>query len=224
MRTGYLKNKKEEYKLKDINAYNLDILKEVCNIASGNALKSLIDLTGLNLDIRVPDVRISDFRELPMVFGSEDNVIGAVSQEVKGDFEASMLLGLDGESINILLSNINKKFGVENEEVNVKNLSEVQLSTLSEVGGILSGSYISAISDFIKTNTSLSVPNIAVDMSGAILTQILCDMDSDINQVLLIGTDLCVDGQVINAKIVLLPQEGALDFLLDSVKKHYVRL
>lgn len=210
--------------MKDINAYNLDILKEVCNIASGNALKSLIDLTGLNLDIRVPDVRISDFRELPMVFGSEDNVIGAVSQEVKGDFEASMLLGLDGESINILLSNINKKFGVENEEVNVKNLSEVQLSTLSEVGGILSGSYISAISDFIKTNTSLSVPNIAVDMSGAILTQILCDMDSDINQVLLIGTDLCVDGQVINAKIVLLPQEGALDFLLDSVKKHYVRL
>lgn len=210
--------------MKDINAYNLDILKEVCNIASGNALKSLIDLTGLNLDIRVPDVRISDFRELPKVFGSEDNIIGAVSQEVKGDFESSILLGLDGESINILLSNINKKFGVENEEVNVKNLSEVQLSTLSEVGGILSGSYISAISDFIKTNTSLSVPNIAVDMSGAILTQILCDMESDINQVLLIGTDLCVDGQVINAKIVLLPQEGALDFLLDSVKKHYVRL
>lgn len=210
--------------MKMINDYNLDILKEVCNIASGNALKSLIDLTGLNLDITVPDVRLTDFRELPNVFGSEDNIIGAISQDVKGDFESSILLGLDGESMRVLLSSIIEKFGNNNENVDVKNLTEAQLSTLSEVGGILSGSYISAISDFIKTNTSLTVPSVAVDMSGAILTQVLCALESDISQVLLIGTDLCVDGKVINAKIVLLPQDGALDFLLYSVKKHYVRL
>lgn len=208
----------------NINAYNLDILKEVCNIASGNALKALIDLTGLNLDITVPDVRLADFRELPKAFGSEDSVIAAISQEVAGDFDSSILLGLDGQSIMVLLSNVNKKFDINDDEINVSNLKESQLSTLNEVGSILSGSYVSAIADFIKADISLTAPSIAVDMSGAILTQLLCTMDSSIEKVLLIGTDLCIDGEVINAKIVLIPQEGALNFLLESVKKHYVEL
>lgn len=210
--------------MNNINEYNLDILKEVCNIASGNALKSLIDLTGLNLDIKVPDVRLADFRELPKAFGSEDSVIAAVSQKVKGELKSSILLGLDGESVTVLLSNINKKFNINNDSVCINNLTDTQLSTLNEVGSILSGSYVSAISDFIKANVSLTAPSIAVDMSGAILTQVLCDMDSNIDKVLLIGTDLCIDGQVINAKIVLLPNEGALSFLLESVEQHYVRL
>lgn len=210
--------------MNNINEYNLDILKEVCNIASGNALKSLIDLTGLNLDIKVPDVRLADFRELPKAFGSEDSVIAAVSQEVEGELKSSILLGLDGESVAVLLSNINKKFNINNDVVCINNLTDTQLSTLNEVGSILSGSYVSAISDFIKANVSLTAPSIAVDMSGAILTQVLCGMDSNIDKVLLIGTDLCIDGQVINAKIVLLPKEGALSFLLESVEQHYVRL
>lgn len=208
----------------NINDYNLDILKEVCNIASGNALKSLIDLTGLNLDISVPDVRFADFRELPKVFGSEDSVIAAISQEAAGEFDSSILLGLDGESIKVLLSNVNKKFNISDSDISVNNLTESQLSTLNEVGSILSGSYVSAIADFIKASIDLTAPSIAVDMSGAILTQILCSLDSSVEQVLLIGTDLCIDGKVINAKIILIPQQGALDFLLESVKKYYVRL
>lgn len=210
--------------MNNINEYNLDILKEVCNIASGNALKSLIDLTGLNLDITVPDVRLADFRDLPKAFGSEDSVIAAISQEVEGEFNSSILLGLDEESVKVLLTNVNNKFGMENDTVKVSNLTDTQLSTLTEVGSILSGSYVSAISDFIKANVSLTAPGIAVDMAGAILTQVLCAMNTSVDKVLLIGTDLCIDGQVINAKIVLLPREGALSFLLESVKRHYVRV
>lgn len=208
-----------------INDSNLDILKEVCNIASGNALKSLIDLTGLNLDIQVPDVRLADFRELPSIFGSEDKMIAAISQETQGDINASLFIGFDDSSVEILLSNMSKKLKIFDEkEVKFFDLTDDHLSMVNEVGSILTGSYISAIADFIKCTTSLSAPTIAIDMAGAILSQVLSTNVSSDERVLLIGTNLCVDGSVINAKIVLLPKECALEFLLDSVKKQYVEI
>lgn len=208
-----------------INDSNLDILKEVCNIASGNALKSLIDLTGLNLDIQVPDVRLADFRDLPAIFGSEDKMIAAISQETQGDINASLFIGFDSSSVEILLSNMSKKLEVFNkDDVKFFDLTDDHLSMVNEVGSILTGSYISAIADFIKSRTSLSAPTIAIDMAGAILSQVLCTTVNSDERVLLIGTNLCVDGAVINAKIVLLPKEGALEFLLDSVKKQYVEV
>ena len=211
--------------MNNMDEMNLSILREVCNIASGNALKSLIDLTGLNLDIGVPDVRLADFRQLPSIFGEEDSVIAAVSQEIQGNINSSILLGLDGSSIQILLENINKTFNLEDKnDININNLNESQISILNEVGSILSGSYVSAISDFIKSESSLTAPTIAVDMSGAILSQVLCTLESDDDRVLLIGTNLSVDNEVINAKIVLLPKDGALDYLLNTVRAQYVNV
>lgn len=211
--------------MKNMDEMNLSILREVCNIASGSALKSLIGLTGLNLDIGVPKVELADFRELPTIFGSEDSVIAAVSQDVQGEINSSILLGLDGKSIKILLENINKVFDLKsNIEIDIDNLDESQISILSEVGSILSGSYISSISDFIKAESSLTAPTIAIDMSGAILSQVLCNLDQEDDRILLIGTNIYVDNEIINAKIVLLPKHGALDYLLDTVRARYVNV
>lgn len=211
--------------MKNMDEMNLSILREVCNIASANALKSLIGLTGLRLDIGVPNVDLADFRELTTIFGSEDSVIAAVSQDVEGDINSSILLGLDGKSIKILLENINKVFGLESSaEIDINNLDESQISILNEVGSILSGSYISSISDFIQTESSLTAPTIAIDMSGAILSQVLCNLDQEEDRILLIGTNIYVDNEVINAKIVLLPRHGALDYLLDTVRARYVNV
>ena len=211
--------------MKNMDEMNLSILREVCNIASGSALKSLIGLTGLNLDIGVPKVELADFRKLPTIFGSEDSVIAAVSQDVQGEINSSILLGLDGKSIKILLENINKVFDLKsNIEIDIDNLDESQISILSEVGSILSGSYISSISDFIKAESSLTAPTIAIDMSGAILSQVLCNLDQEDDRILLIGTNIYVDNEIINAKIVLLPKHGTLDYLLDTVRARYVNV
>lgn len=212
--------------MNNMNEMNLSILREVCNIASGNALKSLIGLTGLNLDIDVPSVELSDFRNLPsMFFGSEDSVIAAVSQDIEGDLKASILLGVDGESIKILLDNINKNYNMEKgKQVDISNLDESQISMINEVGSILSGSYVSALADFIKAESSLTAPTIAVDMSGAILSQVFSSLDSQEDKVLLIGTNLTIDKKIINAKIVLLPKKGALDYLLETVTAQYVNI
>src|SRR5699024_2960344 len=44
------------------------------------------------------------------------------------------------------------------------------ISILQEIGNILTGSYLSALSDFTNINMKPSVPYLNVDMAGAILT------------------------------------------------------
>lgn len=212
--------------INEMGEMNLSILREVCNIASGNALKSLVELTGLNLDIDVPAVEFADFRELPTrFFESDDNIVGAVSQDIIGDLNASILVGLDSDSMVLLLDNIQKTFGVYDESsVEINNLTDSQLSMLSEIGSILAGSYVSALSDFIKAESKLTAPSVAVDMSAAILSQVFSCIDSHDDRVLLIGTNLTIDKKVINTKIVLLPRAGALDYLLETVQSQYVNV
>lgn len=212
--------------INEMDEMNLSILREVCNIASGNALKALVELTGLNLDIDIPSVELADFRELPTrFFKSDENVVAAISQDILGDLNASILVGVDRDSIELLLENMQKTFGVyDDSEIDINCLTESQLSMVSEIGSILSGSYVSALSDFIKAENNLTAPSLAVDMSAAILSQVFSNVDSQDDRVLLIGTNLTIDKKIINTKIVLLPREGTLSYLLDTVQKQYVNV
>lgn len=212
--------------LSKLNEVNIDILKELSNISSGHALKSFIELTDLSLDIRVPEIKLIDFRDLPKIFGDEDNIIAAVSQEVAGEINASILIGMDGPSISVLLKNMYKKFSLEckDDDISIENLSEDHLSVLTEVGSILSGTYISTLSDFVKASATLSCACIAVDMAGAIMSQILCTLDSNPDKVLILGTEIFVNDETINTKIILLPDDDTLDYLISSVNKYYVNV
>lgn len=208
--------------VKDLNEMDLSILREVCNIGSGNALRSLYELTKLNLDIDVPTLEFADFRELPIkFFNSEENIIATVSQDVEGDLDASLLLGIEGKSMELLLNSMQENFEMQDaKKADISSLDETQLSMVSEIGSILCGSYISALSDFIQSSNQLSAPVVAIDMSAAVISQIVSDIGSE-DKILLIGTNLSLDGNIINAKIILLPKKGALDYLIDSVQKYY---
>ncbi len=208
----------------NLNELNLDILKEVCNIASGRALASLIDLTGLKIERSSTDVRLEDFRNIPAIFGSEDSIIAATSQDSFGDLKSSIFVGFDERSVNILLDAINEKFSLPSTEFDFYNMTEVHLSTISEIGGILTGSYIGAIANFIKAEISLNVPTIAVDMSAAIISQVLSTSLHEDDKILLISTDFTINGELINIKIILLPEEGALNFLISSIKRYYLEI
>ncbi|HAA63663.1 MAG TPA: CheY-P-specific phosphatase CheC, partial [Thermoanaerobacter sp.] len=57
----------------DINRLNemyIDILKELGNIGSGNAITALSTMIGKKMDMQVPKVKILDFKEVSDIFGS----------------------------------------------------------------------------------------------------------------------------------------------------------
>jgi chemotaxis protein CheC len=94
--------------------------------------------------------------------------------------------------------------------------SEMELSALMEVGNIIAGSYLSALSTMTNLVISPSIPYIAVDMAAAILSVPAIQFGQYGDNALLIETEFG-DDVMIDGYFILLPDEGSYDKILESL-------
>ncbi|MBP1549760.1 MAG: chemotaxis protein CheC, partial [Oscillospiraceae bacterium] len=144
---------------------HLDVLKEIGNIGSGNAASSLSELIQCNTDITVPSVKMLDFSEAVNFLGGPENVAIGMLVGIKGDITGMMLYILQHSFASKLTSTL---FGSEIEDLT--NMNEMETSFISEVGNIMAASYVNALSQLTGMMIDISVPNMTVDMVGAILS------------------------------------------------------
>jgi chemotaxis protein CheC len=58
-----------------LNAYHLDILKEIGNIGAGNAATALAKLLDKKVDMKVPQIRIMGFSDVNEVLGGAETPV-----------------------------------------------------------------------------------------------------------------------------------------------------
>ena len=184
----------------------LDALREVGNIGSGNAavaLSTMVDkkvLLSVPRASLVPLVKVSD-----LVGGAETPVVG-VYLHISGDASGSMLLLL-AESSAAELADL---MVADPEE----ELTTVEQSALQETGSILAGSYLNALSQMTGILLRPSVPGFAMDMAGAIIDFILVEISQSEDYVLVIETEFDISQHRICGHLILFPDLGSLDILL----------
>ena len=61
-------------KYEDLNDMQIDVLKEVGNIGSGNATTALSSMVGKLIDIEVPNVEVLDFNDAIEAVGGPEKV------------------------------------------------------------------------------------------------------------------------------------------------------
>ncbi len=192
---------------KGLSPLQLDALREVGNIGSGNAavaLSTMVDkkvLLSVPRASLVPLVRVSD-----LVGGAETPVVG-IYLHISGDASGSMLLLLAMASATELA-----RLMVESDEE--KDLTTVEQSALQETGSILAGSYLNALSQMTGILLRPSVPGFAMDMAGAIIDFILVEISQSDDYVLVIETMFDILEHVIKGHLILFPDLGSLDLIL----------
>ncbi len=185
----------------------LDALREVGNIGSGNAavaLSTMVDkkvLLSVPRATLVPLVKVSD-----LVGGAETPVVG-IYLHISGEASGSMLLLLEEKSAN-QLAHLMVSGGEQGE------LSTVEQSALQETGSILAGSYLNALSQMTALLLRPSVPGFAMDMAGAIIDFILVEISQSEDYVLVIETQFDILEHVIKGHLILFPDLGSLDLIL----------
>ena len=148
--------------------FQLDVLQEVGNIGSGNAATALSILLNKPVNMKVPRVRMLPFEEISELFGGAEEVVVAVFSRVEGDAPGNLFFIISLESARHLLQIL---VGFPAEETGRGQVfTEMEVSALCEIGNILSGSYLSSLGDFTGLNFVPSVPAIALDMIGAVLS------------------------------------------------------
>ncbi len=192
------------------NAVQLDALKEVGNIGAGNAATALSQLLNRKVDMTVPAVNIVPFEEIFSRIGGEEIVVGVIVR-VLGDTPGNILFVFEKE---VALNIIELLTGNRDEEI-----SEMGNSVLCEVGNIISGSYMNAIAKLTNLVIMPSVPAVAYDMLGAILSTTFIESGQFDDSVLDIETMFLNDDSTkkIGGHFYYVPMPGSLEKILNAL-------
>ena len=197
--------------LEDVNNQYLDVLRELGNIGAGNATSAIANMLGMKIDMNVPNIRLMEVSMLGRAVGEEDQTIVGIFLEVENDINGSMMFLLDIPSARYL---VNKLMMQEvGEDV---PFGEMELSALKEIGNIIAGSYLSALSSLTNLVIVPSVPYIAVDMAASILSVPAIEFGQYGDNALLIQTEICAD-VLINGYFILMPEQDSYEQILQSL-------
>ncbi|EJL39347.1 CheY-P phosphatase CheC [Brevibacillus agri] len=191
--------------------FQFDVLREIGNIGAGHAATALSKLMQKEIDMKVPQVSIIPFDEVADCVGGAEAVVVTVFLRVEGDCPGNMFFILDLDSARHLLEQIT---GINKD---VYDWEELEISALHEIGNILTGSYLSSLADFTQLNLQPSVPALAVDMAGAILSYGLIALGQAGDFALTIDTAFFEGNEKVKGNFFLIPDPESLPILFRSL-------
>lgn len=193
-------------------AFELDVLKEVGNIGAGNAATALSKLLDKPVDMAVPKVSLLPFEEVAERVGGAEQIVLAVFLRVEGEAPGNMFFILEEDAAKRLLNQLMSM----NHQEDV-GYSEMEFSALCEIGNILAGSYLSSLADFTQLSMVPSVPSIAVDMAGAILSYGLMQYGEMGDSAMLIETTFIEDYQSLEGHFFLIPDPDSFNKIFKAL-------
>ena len=189
-----------------------DVLIEIGNIGAGNATTALSQLINARIDMRVPKVELLTFAELAEVIGGAETLVAGILLSLEGDIQGSMLFILESNAARLLVQQL---MGCKDDST--EQFTEMETSALQEIGNIISGAYLSAISSLTNMLITASVPSLAFDMAGAILSVPAIEFGKLGDKALLIESqfkDMDVD---ISGYFILIPTLDSYSKILKSL-------
>lgn len=204
--------------IEKINSLHLDVLKEIGNIGAAHSATALSGILGQKIEMSVPNVRIVSFDEMMELAGGPDNVVATVFLRIEGDITGSMFFTLSLSAATYFIHKM-----IEDQEFTFDSpppYSEIAMSCIQELGNILSGSYLSALSDFTHLNVYQSIPFLTIDMVGATISFGLIELSQVSDYAIVIDTLLEIDGnslETINGHFFLLPDPDSFDVIFNSL-------
>nr|WP_205184806.1 chemotaxis protein CheC [Metabacillus iocasae] len=187
-----------------------DVLKEIGNIGAAHSATALSSLLKMPINMNVPDVKVATISEAIDLIGGPDHVVASVFLRVEGDVPSSLFFFLPlEEAYDFLQAMVAKDI----QSIAQLRSSELALSALKELGNILSGSYISSLSDFTGLSLYPSVPSLCVDMVGAVLSNGLLEVSQQSDSVIVIDTVLTrteLQKSLVKGHFLLVPNHESL--------------
>ena len=197
--------------LQEVNEKYRDVLAEIGNIGAGNATTAVADMLGLRIDMSVPQVQFLPVEEIGTSIGAEDEVIVGIMLGVGSDIDGSMMFLMDMESAHHIVNRLMMR-----PDDYMEDFDEMDLSAVKEVGNIIAGSYLSALSGLTGLTITPTVPFVAVDMAAAILSVPAIQFGMFGDNALMIKTKFSDELQI-NGYFILMPEEESYEKILSSL-------
>jgi len=196
-------------------------LEKMAQEGAANASKSLSKLIDQEVEIQALSVRALPVEKISEIIGSPEEIVATIIMEVRGEVDGNIMLIYPQQSaINVADLLAKRELGTTTQ------LNELDKSALKESGNIISGAFLSAISNYLSINMVESIPDIATDMLKATIDFVLARFaEKEISEAVAFEIDFemgnltAVSSEKIKAYFVLLLDVNSATDVLESLKK-----
>lgn len=188
---------------------HIDILKEIGNIGAGNAATSLSQMLSKRIDMNVPEVKILKYDDAIESIGGAENVVVGILVSFHGDIDGIILFLFKKEFVHLVLNSL-----MGTTLCNFEDISELELSALSEIGNIMVSSYVNSIASLTNMAIDISVPGLNIDMAGALLEAVTAEFAEAADKVIFIKEKFYCGEETVFSNMLLLPSASSLNILL----------
>ena len=201
--------------VRGLGALQLDALREVANIGAGHAATALSSLTNRRIGVDVPEIRVLRLEDVATLMGDPGELVAAVLMQVVGDVTGRTIQAFSGDSASRLAGILLNRDPVPFPD----GFGDLEQSALKEVGNILVGAYLNALSDFLGMMCLMSVPSLALDMAGAVFTSGYLNFGEENDHVFCIDTSFHLNdgGGMLRGHFMLLPDAASLEVILRAM-------
>jgi chemotaxis protein CheC len=193
-----------------LGKFEKDQLLEVVTVGAGNASSALSQMMEKRVNIEVPDAIVDDLENISSYIGDPDELITTILLKMSGEAPGFMLLMLPPQSALKLAGYLTKNY-----KKDVKILDEMDRSALREIGNIVTGNSITALSKFLNISIVQSIPEVVTDMMGSIVDSIVSEVGEETESVLVFRVNFSVEDHEIDGKLFFIFDPTSTEKILE---------
>ncbi len=201
-----------EVKIDNMDNMQFDVLREIGNIGAGNATTALSKMLNAKVDMKVPKIDLLEFKDLSEIIGGAENIVVGILLTLEGDIDGMIMFVLENDAAHNIVNMLMQGMCEPSADFN-----EMELSALQEIGNIIAGAYLSSLSTLTNMTITSSVPYMAIDMAGAILSVPAIEFGKISDKALLIETEFGDKDHEVNGYFILIPTLESYSSILSSL-------
>lgn len=195
----------------ELGPEQIDALREIGNIGAGNAATALSQMMGQPVQMGIPKVKLLAVEEIAGEVGEGDAIVAAMFLGVQGDAPGHMLFVMSEQAAHNVVGVL---MGGMAGGGTGAGFTEMELSALQEVGNIMTGSYLGALSQITGLRLEPTPPAVGVDMAGALLGAALAEVAMSCDTALLLESAFGDDDTPSAGDFLYIPTSEALTTVL----------
>ena len=200
-----------ELSLEQMTENYADVLKEIGNIGAGNAMTALSQMLNCKVDMKVPQVKLLDFKDVSTIVGNEEQLMVGVFLGVNGDITGSIMFLIELDAAKVLTKKIMMGY-----ESGLPMFDEMETSAMQEVSNIITGAYLNSLSSLTNLVIYPTPPSLSIDMAAAILSVPATQLGVLGDKILMIQSQFYDDVEI-DGYFVLIPDVDSYKKILTSL-------
>ena len=192
-----------------------EVLEEIHNNGAILASMALSQMTGQDIRVSFPETQLVHIGDVGEELGGEELPVGGIYVTVEGDISGGILIVLPMQQV---LKFSDLLFG--REAGTTAEAGEEEISGLTEMGNILSASFINAMADSTGLTVKPDVPEVSIDMCQSVIDSILIRFNQPGDQLLLTEAHIYYgDMKRVMCHLLLFLEPGSMEELIVALEK-----